>query len=110
MAADLPGLHFDFLEPFARTVPLIVLDETFEVPENNSLLRCLQVLELTTGRVEFDYSNLCWNGECRNCACQYRETPDGTVFESLACSTTVRSGLILVRLPVPVRLRPAPDR
>lgn len=92
----------DLFEPYEKLIRVELLGRRVEVPENNTLLRCLQFLS-PRGLV---YGDLCWNGDCGNCQFWYREEgqADGEEKTALACRFRVREGLRLTRLTSSIRL------
>jgi hypothetical protein len=69
----------ELYEPYEKLFTLVVLGRSFEVPENNILLRQLQFV-----CSEIGYGKYCWNAECRYCEVQYR-IGDGPELPGLAC-------------------------
>lgn len=55
--------HPEIFVPYERLIEIEILGETFQVPENNSILRCFQFLDMEA----ISEADLCWNGECLNC-------------------------------------------
>jgi hypothetical protein len=49
--------------PFSRLVRIVLLGHDFEVPENNTLLHCLQYL----APEPVSYGRFCWNEDCQYC-------------------------------------------
>jgi predicted molibdopterin-dependent oxidoreductase YjgC len=75
--------------PFDRLVKITVLGREFEVPENNSLLRCLQYL----APEEVSYGRFCWNEDCQYCRVTY-DLGEGTPARAaLSCKLTVQDGM-----------------
>ena len=75
--------------PFARLVKITILGGQFEVPENNSLLRCLQYLAPET----ISYGRFCWNEECQYCRVTF-DAGEGTPSRAaLACKLMVQEGM-----------------
>ena len=72
-------------EPYSKLVKLKILGREFEVPENNSLLRCFQFVDPDAVAM----GNFCWNGQCRNCLTTLRR--DGLSQVCLSCRTTVKA-------------------
>lgn len=54
---------YEMFEPFERLIEINLCGQKVKVPENNTILRCLQFLEMET----ISEADLCWNGECLNC-------------------------------------------
>ncbi len=83
--------------PFARLVKITLLGREFEVPENNTLLRCFQYLAPEA----VSYGRFCWNEECQYCRVSFesgRETSKETSKETktraaLACKLMVEDGM-----------------
>jgi len=81
----------DIFEPYKELVEIEVLGERYEVPENNTLLRCFQFLSMeTVSRGEF-----CWNGDCANCQVWLESTENAK--PALACRTKVFAEMKIVR-------------
>jgi predicted molibdopterin-dependent oxidoreductase YjgC len=75
--------------PFSRLVRLTLLGYSFEVPENNSLLRCLQFL----APEQVSYGRFCWNEECQHCRVTF-DLGEGTAQRiGLACKVNVEEGM-----------------
>jgi hypothetical protein len=67
--------------PFSRLVRVTILGHTFEVPENNVLLRCLQYL----APEDISYGRFCWNEDCQYCRVTF-DLGEGTPQRAaLAC-------------------------
>lgn len=82
----------DIFEPFEKLVRIEIVGEVREVPENNTLLRCLQFLSMNT----ISHGDFCWNGDCANCQVWLENTAEQK--PSLACRTRVREGMRIVRM------------
>lgn len=81
-------------EPFTRLIRITIQGKPFQVPENNTVLRCVQYIvdeDVVPGR-------FCWNNECGNCEFSYR-FDDHTIFQrARGCQTRVEEGMILSEL------------
>jgi len=87
----------EIFEPYEKLIAITVLGEERSVPENNSILRCLQFLEMET----VSDSELCWNGDCMDCQVWIR---NGEKERSvIACRTNVEEGMEIVRLSQTIR-------
>ena len=75
--------------PFSRLVPITILDRIFEVPENNTLLRCLQYL----APEQISYGRFCWNEECQYCRVTFDLGEDTPQRTALACKIDVQDGM-----------------
>jgi hypothetical protein len=87
----------DLYEPWKKLITLVVLGRTFEVPENNLLLRQLQYVCADIG-----YGKYCWNAECRYCEVSYR-IGDGPEQEGLACRLKGLPGMKLTKAALEIR-------
>lgn len=75
--------------PYSRLVRIRIFSRSFEVPENNHLLRCLQFL----APEPISYGRFCWNEECQECRVSF-DTGEGTqVRNALACKLIVEDGM-----------------
>ncbi len=82
----------EIFEPFDRLVKIKILGIEREVPENNSILRGLQYLDMDA----ISYGDFCWNGECINCQVWIK---NGDKEKNvIACRTNVEDGMEIVRL------------
>lgn len=86
-------IDLSLLEPFDRLIPLKIVGKTYEVPENNRLIRIFQYLEFIT-----PYSQFCWNGECKNCAIHLKLGKNSPEEQVLACQTYIEEGMIITKL------------
>jgi hypothetical protein len=69
----------DLYEPYEKLIPIEVMGKTFQVPENNLLLR-----QMAFVAADIAWGRYCWNGECRYCEVHYRRD-DGPELAALAC-------------------------
>ena len=77
--------------PYSRLVRIKILDQWFEVPENNILLRCFQFIAPGV-----PYGPFCWNGDCENDRFRFREAGAENDRPALSCQTLVRDGMEIV--------------
>ena len=82
----------EIFEPFDRLVDLSICGRTVAVPENNSLLRCMQYLRMS----EVSNGDFCWNGECLNC--EVRLAANGAERSAMACNTKVSPEMKIIRV------------
>ncbi|MEZ5424246.1 MAG: 2Fe-2S iron-sulfur cluster-binding protein [Pyrinomonadaceae bacterium] len=82
----------DIFAPYERLVEIKILGRVFEVPENNTLLRCFQYLSMDS----ISQADLCWNGECLSCQVWIKngDKEKGVI----SCRTKVDEGMEIVRL------------
>ncbi len=71
--------------PYAKLVEIRVLGKNFRVPENNTILRCLQYLSPET----IPYGRFCWNQECQTCRVSYRLPGQAEISVALSCKVLV---------------------
>ena len=82
----------DLFEPFDKLIEIDVMGQRFEVPENNTIMRCFQYIDLDA----VSYGDFCWNGECLNCQVWIR---NGEKEKSvLACRTNASENMEIVRV------------
>lgn len=79
----------DPFRPFERLVRITIRGRRFEVPENNSLLRCFQFLSPET----IPYGRFCWNQECQYCRIRIRLPDDDQEREILSCKFISSEGI-----------------
>lgn len=82
----------EIFEPYERLIKIKILDLVREVPENNSILRGLQYLDMDA----ISYGDFCWNGECINCQVWIKSGDKEKAV--IACRTNVEEGMEIVRL------------
>jgi NADH dehydrogenase/NADH:ubiquinone oxidoreductase subunit G len=77
------------LHPYSKLVKITILGKDFEVPENNSLLRCFQYL----APEQVSYGRFCWNEDCQNCRVYY-DVGEGTPErKAISCKLMVQEGM-----------------
>ena len=79
-------------EPYDRLLEIEICGRQKRVPENNSILRCLQFLDMEA----ISYGDFCWNGECLNCQVWIRSGEKEKAV--IACRTNVVEAMQIVRL------------
>lgn len=95
------NLNPDLFEPFDRMVAIEVLGRPVEVPDNNTVLRCLQYLST----LSISYGNFCWNNDCGNCECDIVLPGKNAPVTKRTCCTKVREGMKIVKTSPKVKLR-----
>lgn len=75
--------------PFTRLVKISILGREFEVPENNTLLRCFQYLAPET----VSYGRFCWNEECQYCRVTFDAGDESKARTALSCKLMVQDGI-----------------
>lgn len=84
--------HPEMFAPYDRLIEIEILGRKRQVPENNSILRCLQFLQIDN----ISNADLCWNGDCLNC--QVWIERDGKEKAVISCRTNVVDGMKIVRI------------
>lgn len=84
--------HLEIFEPFDTLVTVSICGKDRAVPENNTILRGLQYLEME-GISEGEF---CWNGECLNCQVWIRNGEKEKAV--MSCRTNVFDGMEIVRI------------
>ncbi len=82
----------DIFEPYDRLVAINICGRTVDVPENNSILRALQYLDMES----VSEAELCWNGECLDCQVWIKQGDREKA--AMACRTDVFDGMEIVRV------------
>lgn len=82
----------DIFEPYDRLIEIECAARKLLVPENNSILRCLQFVYMES----ITEADLCWNGDCMNCLVEIDER--GARRSVIACRTKACSGMLIVSL------------
>lgn len=85
--------------PFARLIKITILGREFEVPENNSLLRCFQYL----APENISYGRFCWNEDCQYCRLTYDEGEGTRARAALACKTMANEGMRVKDTTIEIR-------
>jgi len=84
--------EYEIFEPYERLVNIKLLGIDREVPENNSILRGLQYLDMDA----ISYGDFCWNGECINCQVWIKNGDKEKAV--IACRTNAEDGMEIVRI------------
>jgi NADH dehydrogenase/NADH:ubiquinone oxidoreductase subunit G len=82
----------DIFEPYEKLVTITLCGKTREVPENNTILRGLQFLDVEA----ISYGEFCWNGECLNCQVWLKQGEKDKAV--MACRTNVSEGMEIVKM------------
>ena len=87
---------YEIFEPFSKLVKITLLGETRAVPENNSILRGLQFLDMEA----ISYGDFCWNGECTNCQIWYHMKGQSEQNDrpALSCRLECEEGMVITKL------------
>ena len=82
----------DIFQPFDRLIEIEIMGQKYEVPENNTLLRCFQYLAMEN----ISYGDFCWNGECLNCQVWLKNGDKDKAV--MACRTIVVEDMRIVKI------------
>ena len=80
-----------------RRITINVLGRDREVPENDSILRCLQFLDMES----VSESELCWNGECLDCQVWIKNGDKEKAV--ISCRTNAEPGMHITRISEKIR-------
>ena len=84
--------HPEIFDPYDRLIAIEVCGETKLVPENNSILRCLQYLNMQA----VSEADLCWNGECLDCQVWIKSGDKEKAL--ISCRTKAAEGMQIVKV------------
>jgi len=82
----------DIFEPFDKLLDIKILGKNYKVPENNTLLRCFQYLDLE----KISMGEFCWNGDCINCQVWIKNGDKEKPL--MSCRAVVEEGMEIVRM------------
>jgi hypothetical protein len=86
-------------KPFSRLVRITLLDREFEVPENNTLLRCLQYLAPEA----IAYGRFCWNEDCQYCRVTFDMGEGTPTRAALSCKLPVEDRMRVKSISTEIR-------
>jgi len=78
--------------PYERLIEIEIAGRLYRVPENNSILRCLQYLRMEA----ISNAELCWNGECLNCQVWVENGDKAKAV--ISCRADVKEGMRIVEI------------
>jgi len=85
--------------PYDKLVKITLMGREVGVPENNTLLRCLQFLSPES----VSYGRFCWNEDCQYCRVSY-DLGEGTPTRAaLACKVLVEEGMRVKEVTTEIR-------
>ena len=88
----------EIFEPYEKLIQITLLGRAVEVPENNSILRCLQFLNMEA----VSESELCWNGDCLDCQVWVKGGDKEKAV--IACRTNAEPGMDITRISEKIQL------
>jgi len=89
--------HPEIFEPYEKLIEITIKDRQCNVPEKNSIRRCLQFLDMEA----VSDSELCWNGDCIGCQVWIKNGEKERAV--MACRTNAEDGMEIVRLSETIR-------
>ncbi|NOT47432.1 MAG: hypothetical protein HOP17_06745 [Acidobacteria bacterium] len=87
----------DIFEPYDRLITINICGTEYQVPENNTILRGLQFIDLE----RISEAELCWNGECLDCQVWIKNGDKEKA--AMSCRTNVTDGMIITRMSEALR-------
>ncbi len=90
--------HYKFL------IPITVNRRSFHVPENLSVLRALQYLEVRKEVLTMKWGRFCWNNTVGCCELRYQNSRDEPCCTGRGCQLMVSPGMQITKLPKGGRL------
>ena len=85
--------------PFSKLVRITIFGREFEVPENNSLLRCMQYL----APQDISYGRFCWNEDCQYCRVTFDFGDTTPSRAALSCKVIVQEGMRIQETTTEIR-------
>jgi len=97
----IPGMSSPapLFRPYSRLVHIRLLGHDFEVPENNSLLRCLQYLAPES----ISYGRFCWNQDCQYCRVTFDVGVGTPARAALSCKVEVEDGMRVTEVTAEIK-------
>ena len=85
--------------PYEKLVKIEILGKTYEVPDSNMVLRCLQYL----APENVAYGRFCWNEDCQYCRVTY-DMGEGTAsHKAISCKLMVQEGMRITEAALEIR-------
>jgi len=84
--------QLEIFEPYEKLIDINICGRGVQVPENNSILRCLQFLDMES----VSESELCWNGDCLDCQVWIKSGDKEKAV--ISCRTNAEPGMEIVRI------------
>ena len=82
----------EIFEPYEKLIGINIVGRWVSVPEHNSILRCLQYLNMES----VSESELCWNGDCLDCQVWVKNGDKEKAV--ISCRTNVEPGMEITRI------------
>ena len=84
--------QLEIFEPYEKLIDINICGRDVQVPENNSILRCLQFLDMES----VSESELCWNGDCLYCQVWIKSGDKEKAV--ISCRTNAEPGMQITRI------------
>jgi predicted molibdopterin-dependent oxidoreductase YjgC len=84
--------QLEIFEPYEKLIDINICGREAQVPENNSILRCLQFLDMES----VSESELCWNGDCLECQVWIKSGDKEKAV--ISCRTNAEPGMEITRI------------
>ena len=84
--------QLEIFELYEKLIDITIAGRTVSVPENNSILRCLQYLNMES----VSESELCWNGDCLDCQVWIKNGDKEKAV--ISCRTNAEPGMEITRI------------
>jgi hypothetical protein len=82
-------LEVPLYRPYEKLIEITVRGKTFQIPENQLLLRAFQYLCPDT----IPYGRYCWNEECQYCRVAVKKPGAEKATQALSCKLVAEEGL-----------------
>jgi hypothetical protein len=87
----------DIFDEHDCLITVNILGRDREVPKNDSILRCLQFLDMES----VSESELCWNGDCLDCQVWIKQGDKEKAV--ISCRTNAEPGMEITRMSEKIR-------
>ena len=91
--------EIDLFGNYKKLIPIKIEGRLFHVPEENTLLRALQYLEIRQKKLTMKWGRFCWNDTVGCCELSYRSSAQGPESRGRGCQLLVKPGLQITALP-----------
>jgi hypothetical protein len=86
---DQDRVEIPLFRPYKKLIEITIRDKTFQIPENQLLLRAFQYLCPDT----IPYGRYCWNEECQYCRVTVTRPGSDKTSQALSCKLMAEEGL-----------------
>jgi hypothetical protein len=88
-SADQERVEIPLFRPYKKLIEITIRGKTFQIPENQLLLRAFQYLCPDT----IPYGRYCWNEECQYCRVTVKRPRAEKTSQALSCKLMAEEGL-----------------